>query len=68
MITTIEDIRSAKICMKGARKWCKNNNINWTNFCINGIDSNLLKNYDDALVKAILEQTTIRMNKEINNE
>lgn len=66
MITTIEDIRSAKICMKGARKWCGNNNIDWSNFCANGIDSNLLEKYDDALIKAILEQTRIRVSKGVH--
>lgn len=52
----IEHIRSAKLCMSGARAWAKRNNIDWATFLKDGIEISELEKIDDHLAKLVIAE------------
>ena len=55
VIVTVRDMRACKICSRGARKFCKRHNINWTNFITNGIPEEVLIATGNAMAMQMVE-------------
>lgn len=56
MIITLEHVKKAGMCAKGAREFFKNNNlIEWSSFIENGIDSEVLIKSGDAMALQVVE-------------
>lgn len=50
----LQDIRSVKYCSRGARKFCELYDIDWEAFLKDGIEEDVLLQFDDAMVLEII--------------
>lgn len=55
MKITMRDVRAAKMCSKGARKFFARHNLDWHDFLRNGIDVEILEQIDDAMCQRVIE-------------
>jgi hypothetical protein len=51
-------------CSRGAREFCKQNNLDWTSFLNNGIESDILERTNDYMALQVVE---IAKQEAINN-
>lgn len=52
----IQDLRYYKHCLKGARKFFKENGLNWSDFLKNGIEASKLEDIsNDVMVERIVK-------------
>jgi hypothetical protein len=49
------DIRAAKMCSKGARKWAQRKSIDWAKFLREGIEAEELIATGDAMAARLVE-------------
>jgi len=49
------DIRAAKMCSKGARKWAQSKSIDWAKFLREGIEAEELIATGDAMAARLVE-------------
>lgn len=65
-IVTVSDLRYAIgkkcMCVKGAVRFCKTNNIDWKDFLKNGIPYSELSKFDDEMIKSFLSVCRERRN------
>lgn len=54
MILTINHVKQAKMCTKGARLFFKKYNLDWADFIKNGIDEKELGHIDDAMKDKVI--------------
>lgn len=50
----LQDIRAVKYCSRGTRKFCELHCIDWETFLKEGIEEEVLLQYDDAMVLDII--------------
>lgn len=55
MIITMRDVRAAKMCSRGARKFFERHNLDWSDFIKNGIDAEKLLSTGDAMAVRVVE-------------
>lgn len=56
MIVTLQDyMNTYGCCCSGGRAFCREHGLDWNNFRKNGIDVDVLKQFDHARVKAIID-------------
>lgn len=55
MKITMADIRAAKMCSKGARKFFARHDWDWSDFLRNGIDADVVQATGDAMAMTVLE-------------
>ena len=51
----VRDLRSSKMCKKGTEVWFKKHNLNFKDFCLNGISSKILGSFDDAMATKVIK-------------
>ena len=56
MRLTINDVRAAGHCVKGARTWFAAHNLDFRDFVTNGIDSTALDHLDDAIIDQVISR------------
>lgn len=49
-------IRSARLCMRGARRWFESRQMNWNDFLTNGISADLIRELDDPISNRALAE------------
>lgn len=54
-IVTIEHVRKAKLCTRGAREWAKANGLDYVQFLNYGYPASVLEATGDALVNKVIE-------------
>ena len=54
-IVTMNDVRQAKLCSGGARKFFAYHNLDWADFLDNGILASTLIKLDDAMAMQVVE-------------
>jgi len=55
LIVTIKDVRAAKLCAGGSRKFCRRHGIDWNDFVTNGIPASRLLEIDSAIMVDLVE-------------
>ena len=56
MIITVTHLRSSKICLVGARGWWRRRDLNWHDFLKNGIDHEILLEFNDAQADRVVKE------------
>lgn len=56
-VVRISDIREARLCMRGARKWFENYGLSWSDFLANGISADDLEATGDPLAFRVTKIT-----------
>jgi len=51
----VKDIRAAKLCSKGARKWFERHNLSWADFLREGMDEDDVLKIGDAMAARVVE-------------
>jgi uncharacterized NAD(P)/FAD-binding protein YdhS len=51
----MEDIRSSKMCAKGARRFFVRHDLDWQDFIRNGIEAEKVQNIQDAMCQKVIE-------------
>jgi len=55
MIVTLQDYMSTPgCCCDGGRAFCRGHGLDWNDFRKNGIDIEILKQFDHARIKAVM--------------
>lgn len=54
MLLTITDVRAAGHCVKGARRWFAEHDLDFRDFVTNGIDTTDLAHLDDVIIDQVL--------------
>ena len=57
---TIQDLRTARYCLAGARPWFHRHGFNWQDFLDHGIAAERLRATKDALVDPVIEAAETR--------
>lgn len=57
---TIQDLRTARYCLAGARPWFQRHGFNWQAFLDHGIVAERLRATGDALVDPVIEAAEAR--------
>lgn len=55
LVITMRHVREAKLCSRGAREFCQNHGIDWSDFLKNGVTESRLESTRDALAYKVLE-------------
>lgn len=55
MIITMRDIRAAKMCSGGARRFFDRHGLDWKDFLDNGIESEIVLATGDAMARKVVE-------------
>jgi len=55
MIVTHEDLRAMTYCNNGARKFFERNNLDWSEFIVNGLHESQFINTGDAMAVQLVE-------------
>lgn len=55
LIVTVNHIRQAKLCSRGARQWFELHKLNWNEFITKGLPIETLEALDDALAKRVCQ-------------
>lgn len=55
MIVTMRDVRAARMCSSGARKFFIRHGLDWQDFLKNGIESGALVATGDAMALKVVE-------------
>lgn len=61
MIIRMNDLRLCGICIDGARSFWDTHNLDWVDFLINGIDSDILLRLNDHMATEAVEKTEGRL-------
>jgi len=56
VIITMQDVRAARMCAGGARRFFAKHDMDWNDFLKNGISSTKLDSLDDHMVQQILKE------------
>lgn len=62
MIVTINDVRAAGLCVRGAREWSERHGFDFQDFIRNGIEADRLLASGDALSQRVIEKKREREN------
>ncbi len=57
---THEDIRALKYCNRGARQFFERHGLDWSDFLVNGIGADRLRQIDDAMAAMAIERAERR--------
>lgn len=57
-ICYVRHVRSAKLCMGGARRWFAAHGLSWADFLKQGIPSSILGQWGDPLADRVIEQAS----------
>lgn len=60
MIVTIQDIRDAGLCSRGARGWAKQNNYDFRDFLQNGMPIERMEAFGDAFCMQVVNHVRQR--------
>lgn len=60
MKITMADVRAAKMCSKGARKFFVRHNLDWQMFLREGIDESAVAATGDAMAEKVIEVAHVR--------
>lgn len=60
MIITMRDVRAAKMCSRGARKFFKRHGLDWDEFLRNGLPEQVIAATNDAMAKEVIEVAHVR--------
>lgn len=61
MIVTLADYMATPgCCCNGGRAFCRENGLDWNDFRKNGIDIEILKQFDHARIKAVITTALAR--------
>lgn len=66
MIVTIQDIRNAGFCARGARRWAKENGWDFADFLKNGMPIEKMEAQDDYFCQTVAAYVRNK-NKEVSN-
>lgn len=55
-IITIDDVRKAGHCAKGARRWCENNGFDFREFLKSGLPESVVIKTNDAFGLQVIER------------
>jgi hypothetical protein len=55
MLVTMQDIRAAKMCSRGARAFCVRHGLDWSELIKNGLDDKLIEATGDAMAIRLVE-------------
>lgn len=55
MNVTMADVRAAKMCSKGARKFCERHDLDWKKFLTEGFPPEVLEATGDAMALRVVE-------------
>jgi len=56
MIMYARDFRAIGICATGMRQFCSNNGLDYIDFVQNGIDVDILKSFNDAMIDDAIDK------------
>lgn len=51
----IQDLRQAQMCSNGSRKWFLKNNLDWSDFLVNGVHEDKFIASGDAMAMQVVE-------------
>lgn len=54
------DIRAARLCMGGARRWFASRDLSWNEFLSNGISADFIRDLDDPISNRVLAAAEAR--------
>lgn len=54
VLVTTEDLKAAKYCAGGTRRWFAAHDLDWSNFVFHGLDEDVFLATGDALVTPLL--------------
>jgi len=54
LIIRMPDVRAAKQCSRGARQFCTDHNLDWSDFLKNGIKSGILIDLNDEMAMQVV--------------
>lgn len=63
IIVTVRDLRASKMCKKGTEVWFKKYNLDFLDFCQNGISSKVIESCNDAMGMKVVEAAYKRREK-----
>jgi hypothetical protein len=55
MTVTMQDVRAAKMCARGARAFLLSHGVEWSDFLKNGVSADLLIRTGDAMAMRVVE-------------
>lgn len=55
MLVTMQDIRAAKMCSRGARDFCVRHGLDWGELIKNGLDAKKIEATGDAMAIKLVE-------------
>jgi hypothetical protein len=60
----VRDLRTARLCFKGARPWFRQHGIDWQDFLRDGVDAAVLAATGDALAFRVIAAAEARAQRE----
>ena len=57
---TIQDVVRGGYCVNGARRWCRENGVDYRDFSHNGMSMERARSFDDVILKDILAKKAAR--------
>lgn len=60
MIITIQDVRAAKMCSRGARRFFERHSLDWRTFISDGLPEEVIAATNDAMAKQVIEVARVR--------
>jgi hypothetical protein len=51
---TLQDVRTARYCLAGVRRWFRRHGFSWSEFLTHGIEAERLRATGDALIAPVL--------------
>lgn len=61
---SVQDLRRARICFKGARPWFHQHGIDWQDFLRDGVEAEVLAATGDALALRVIAEAEARGQRE----
>lgn len=62
-LVTIADIRAAKLCLRGGRRWAERYGLSWNDCISNGVPARQLIQLNDALANRVIAAARKRLGK-----
>ena len=60
MKVTMQDVRAAKMCSRGARLFLKRHGVDWSEFLAEGVDAEKLIATGDAMALRVVRKANVR--------
>lgn len=60
LIVTVEDVRAAKMCVRGARQWFSLHRLDFADFLAHGLPKSTLAALNDELANRVIEKAEAR--------